>query len=137
MKRSWIISIMLLAGCASNTGPQPTFISGNYYMGGDSECAFYKVHPTNNKIFCYNSNRQPIGERSPLTPAQIAMYQQIQAQKQSSDDQFYSNLSAGNRALAGAKSPTMPAPRVTPLERPGGSQMRCIGVGIYANCKTY
>lgn len=77
---------------------------------------------------------EPGPDFSRMTPQQVMMYQQMQAQQQARDQQFYANLSAGNQALAGTRYPTMSAPQVTTIS-PGPGHVSCISTGIYTSCR--
>lgn len=106
-------------------------------MGGDSDCVRYDV-VTPTRILCSNAKRQPTGYRDALTPQQITAYQQMSvamaAQQQAQQAQQPAYIP---QPMQAPNYPTMATPQVSPIEPPGGNQVRCISTGIYTNCRAY
>lgn len=130
MKRLGLLLIgAVLAGCAS-TSQYPVFINGHYYMAGDKDCHLHDVHKFQPLIKCFTSDGKETGVRAAMTDQQLQMWQTqqvIQAQQ----------IAATNQRLMTpapmVQYPVMQTPTVTPL--PGSNQVRCIGTGIYTNCR--
>jgi hypothetical protein len=129
---------IILSGCA--TTPAPNFMNGQYYMSGDADCVNARnISPT--RISCLNAKGQDTGYRDAMTPQQIQMYQFQAMQQQMQSQQMQQSIDYNNAAMAANTQSTLnraavySPPTVQPLQMPGGNQVRCIGVGIYANCR--
>ncbi|RWP41656.1 MAG: hypothetical protein EOR04_14435 [Mesorhizobium sp.] len=61
----------------------------------------------------------------------------MQMQQQMINQQAAANIAANNQAMAAMRYPQMSTPQATPITPPGGNQVRCIGTGIYTNCRAY
>ncbi|PYE38829.1 hypothetical protein DFI02_1358 [Rhizobium sp. PP-F2F-G20b] len=129
-----LVMLGLVSGCTATAAPN--FVNGNYYMAGDANCARY-VTGQRGQIACFNSKGQPTGSRFAMTNQQIQMYQFQVAQNQMAEQQAIANMQAQNAQMTYTPMPTYTAPQVMPLSRPGGNQIRCLSVGIYANCRYY
>lgn len=129
---------LFLAGCT--TAAAPNFINGHYYMSGDTNCVRAgNIAPT--RIACLNAEGKPTGYRDAMTPQQIQMYQFQATQQQMQSQQMQQSIDYNNAMMAANTQATLsrasiysPA-TVQPIQTPGGNQVRCIGVGIYANCR--
>lgn len=140
MKKILVLgSLAILAGCASNNTAAPNFIGGHYYLAGDPPCVKGKV-VAERKIACADSESKVTGYRDAMTDQQLAMYQMAVSQQQMADQQAMANMQAQNAAwnqqmATRPQYPTMATPQVTPIQQPGGNQVRCISRGIYTNCR--
>lgn len=130
---------LFLAGCAT-TAPAPNFLNGQYYMAGDASCVRMRnISPT--RIMCANAQNQDTGYRDAMTPQQIQMYQFQVMQQQAQMQQMQQSIDYNNAVMAANtqatlnRASTYSPPAVQPLQTYGGNQIRCIGVGIYANCR--
>lgn len=128
----------LLVGCSSNAAPN--FINGHYYMAGDSACSRYQVL-SETRIMCMNSSGNYSGYRDAMNDQQLQMYHYQQMNEQVQMQQFNQQLQqtgqswqqSGQQILQQSQQYTPPA--VTPIQPPGGNQVRCINAGIYTNCR--
>lgn len=62
---------ILLGGCVSSA--TPNFINGKYYMGGDPNCARYRII-SSDRIMCANKNDEETGYRDAMTDQQLQIY---------------------------------------------------------------
>lgn len=128
-----------LAGCTT-TSAAPNFFNGQYYMAGDASCVRVRnISPT--RIMCINSEGGETGYRDAMTPQQIQMYQFEAMQQQAQMQQMQQSIDHNNAMMAANTQATLnrasvySPPIVQPIQSYGGNQVRCIGVGIYANCR--
>lgn len=135
---TFILIILVLSGC--NTTPAPNFLNGHYYLSGDANCVRARnIAPT--RIACVNSEGKETGYRDAMTPQQIQMYQFQAMQQQTQSQQMQQSIDYNNAMMAANTQATLnrasvySPPVVQPIQMPGGNQVRCIGVGIYANCR--
>jgi hypothetical protein len=88
-----------------------------------------------------NRDGQDTGYRDAMTPQQIQMYQFQVMQQQAQMQQMQQSINYNNAVLAANTQATLnrasaySPPVVQPIQSYGGNQVRCIGVGIYANCR--
>ncbi|MEY9532149.1 hypothetical protein [Sinorhizobium fredii] len=131
MRRFGIVLGLVLAGCTTSE-PYLAHISGNYYLGGDSNCTKFDVaSPT--RIKCYNSKMEATGYRDAMTQQQLQMYayqKAAQAQRQQAAAYQYEP-----QPMPVISYPQMQTPQVTPITPPGGNQVRCLSTGFYTNCR--
>ena len=130
---------MILSACTTGA-PIPNFYNGHYYMSGDANCVRgTNVTPT--RINCYNSKGEATGYRDAMTPQQIQMYQFQAMQQQMKAQQMQQSIDYNNAMMAANTQATLnrasvySPPTVQPIQTYGGNQVRCVGVGIYANCR--
>lgn len=135
----FIAACLALAGCTT-TAPAPNFMNGHYYMSGDVNCVGGRnVTPT--RIACVNAQGKITGYRDAMTPQQIQMYQFQAMQQQAQMQQMQQSIDYNNAVMAANtqatlnRASTYSPPIVQPIQTHGGNQIRCIGVGIYANCR--
>jgi hypothetical protein len=125
-------------GCA--TVAAPNFYNGHYYMSGDANCVQART-VSRTQIACLNAQGQVTGHRNAMTPQEIQMYQFQAMQEQMQIQQMQQSLAYNNAMMAANTQATLnrasvySPPVVQPIQHPGGNQIRCIGVGIYANCR--
>ncbi|MFB2755935.1 hypothetical protein ACE02G_20070 [Shewanella xiamenensis] len=80
MKRIVLVSaaVFALGGCANQAAPN--YISGKYFMAGDSDCIRGSVDSFGN-LRCYNENGEYTGSRREMSELQVkAWYAQRQAE---------------------------------------------------------
>lgn len=142
-KISALLALLALCGCSQTAAP--LFFNGQYYMAGDPSCRY--IRPVSNTRVMCNDGKDGRGRntgwRDAMTLQQIQMYQMQVMQNQMYEQQMAQSIAANNAAMAASTQATLAnasvyqPPVVTPISRPGGDQIRCIGVGIYANCRSY
>ncbi|QYA10845.1 hypothetical protein J5285_25810 (plasmid) [Agrobacterium larrymoorei] len=109
-------------------------------MAGDPACQSV-VAVSRTRVNCLNANGQPTGYRDALTSQQLQMYQFQMMQAQMQQQQINQSIAQNNAMMAANTQATLNSmgsyspPVVQPIQSPGGNQVRCIGVGIYANCR--
>lgn len=129
-----VLSLMLLAGCA--TSAAPNFVNGRYYMAGDSNCQRY-LGVAKGKMLCADAKGRPTGYRNAMSVQDMQMYQMQQMQQQMQE--MYASAQQQQQLAAQlnqmAYTPPMAMPTVAPLSLPGSGQVRCISTGFYTNCR--
>lgn len=135
-----LASAIILTAC-NTSGPVPNFYQGHYYLSGDAYCpGFRKVGP--NKVDCVNAKGELTGvSRYAMTSQQLQMYQFEVMQRQQRSQQMQQSIDYNNAVMSANTQATLNrasgyrAPVAQPMQMNGGNQVRCIGVGIYANCR--
>ncbi|MDD7970777.1 hypothetical protein [Roseinatronobacter alkalisoli] len=134
-----ILAAMALAGCAGGMAAAPNFLNGNYYMAGDETCVqIQQIAP--DRVMCHDKTGQATGYRQAMSMQQMQMYIHHQQVQQAQMQQFTMELQQTaqawqNAGQMGQPLPRYSAPSVAPVQMPYGRQVRCIGTGIYTNCR--
>lgn len=68
--------VVLLSSCAA-----PSFYNGKYYMAGDLDCQSMK-QVDDNRVTCYDSEKNETGYRTAMTDQQLQMYMHQQSMSQ-------------------------------------------------------
>jgi hypothetical protein len=133
-----LVTAVAMSGCT--TSASPTLVNGRYYWAGDPACVRGAIlSPT--RIFCADAKGKKTGYRDAMSDQELYMYQMQVAQRRAEQAAINQQLAATNAALAAQNAArfnslmSMPTPMVQPIAPPGGYQIRCIGVGIYTNCR--
>lgn len=141
-------AVLTLSACSTtNDVAMPNFLNGHYYMAGDPTCKNAR-NITRTRIMCMTAEGQDTGWRDAMTPQQIQMWQfqqqqammaaQIQSQQIASMNAQIAQNNAqmqAHTAATLANASVYQPPQVMAIPSAGGNQVRCIGVGIYANCR--
>lgn len=131
------MACVFVTGCAKEASLQP--INGRYYMVGDDGCQYARPN-AGSTITCFDSDKRPTGNRAALSSDQLQMYlynqsQQAQQMQQLNQSMQQTNQSIQQQNMQYQQYQPYTAPSVTPIEPPGGNQVRCISTDIYTNCR--
>lgn len=126
-----IMSLIALAGCASTQQATVNFVNGKAFWAGDAQCSHHVQSSDPNIMICSDSVGRPTGERRRALSDQELQYvtsqQQINAQQQAYQTNVPVRIPQYNVSV----------PQPAPLNSYGASQVRCINVNTYTNCRSY